>query len=65
MNTRRRSKPHTFEENIAAEKVKLIAQLAKEKSSGDREALEEKIRQLDTALTMNEWLRTPGRPQVS
>jgi len=46
---RRRSVPHTFEENIAAEKAKLEAQVAKLKPGAEKEALVRKIRQLDTA----------------
>jgi hypothetical protein len=57
---RRRSVPHTFEERIAAEKAKLKAQVAKHKRGPQREALLEKIRQLETAIHMNEWLSSPG-----
>jgi len=57
---RRRSIPHTFEENIAAEKAKLEAQLAKLKPGPEMDALRQKIRQLDTASHMSEWLRSPG-----
>ena len=57
---RRRSVPHTFEENIAAEKAKLEAQVAKLKHGPQRDALVRKIRQLDTAAHMSEWLSSPG-----
>ena len=57
---RRRSVPHTFEERIAAEKAKLEAQVANHKRGPQREALLEKIRQLETASHMNEWLSSPG-----
>jgi hypothetical protein len=57
---RRRSVPHTFEENIAAEKAKLEAQVAKLKHGPQRDALVRKIRQLDTALHVSEWLSSPG-----
>jgi len=57
---RRRSVPHTFEENIAAEKAKLEAQVAKLKHGPHRDALVRKIRQLDTALHVSEWLSSPG-----
>ena len=57
---RRRSAPHTFEENIAAEKAKLEAQIAKLKPGPQMDALRKKIRQLDTASHMNEWLSSPG-----
>jgi hypothetical protein len=57
---RRRSKPHTFEQNIAAEKAKLEAQLAKLKPGPEMEAVQKKIRQLETAAHMSDWLRSPG-----
>lgn len=56
---RRRSVPHTFEENIAAEKAKLEAQIAQLKPGPQRDGLLKKIRQLDTASHMNEWLTSP------
>jgi hypothetical protein len=57
---RRRSAPHTFEENIAAEKAKLEAQIAKLKPGAQMDALRNKIRQLETASHLNEWLSSPG-----
>jgi hypothetical protein len=57
---RRRSAPHTFEENIAAERAKLVAQAAKLKPGPRLDALLKKMRQLDTAANMNEWLSSPG-----
>ena len=60
MQRRRRSAPHTFEENIAAEKAKLEAQVAQLKPSPQRDGLLRKIRQLETALRVNEWLTSPG-----
>jgi hypothetical protein len=66
MQRRRRSKPHTFEERIAAEKAKIEAQLVEIDGQLDslslspaKEALLKKIRQLDTASDMNEWLSSP------
>jgi hypothetical protein len=57
---RRRSIPHTFEENIAAEKAKLEAEVAKLKPGRQMDALLRKIRQLNTASHMSDWLRSPG-----
>ena len=57
---RRRSVPHTFEENIAAEKAKLEAQVAKLEPGPQKDALLRKIRQLDIAAHMSEWLSSPG-----
>jgi hypothetical protein len=51
---------HTFEENIAAEKAKLEAQVAKLKPGPQKDALLRKIRQLDTAAHISEWLSSPG-----
>ena len=57
---RRRSAPHTFDDNIAAEKAKLEAQLSGLKP-GPQSILQyrKKIRQLDTASHMSEWLMSP------
>ena len=57
---RRRSAPHTFEGNIAAQRAKLEAELAKLKPGPEMDALRKKIRQLDTATHMSEWLSSPG-----
>ena len=51
---RRRSVPHSFEENLAAEKAKLEAQVAQLKPGPQKDGLLSKIRQLETALHMNE-----------
>ena len=52
-------RPRTFEEKIAAEKAKCEAQLAKLKPGPQTEALRKKIRQLNTASHMSDWLRSP------
>ena len=57
---RRRSVPHTFEENIAAEKAKLEAQVAKLEPGPQMDGLLKKIRQLETASHMSEWLSSRG-----
>jgi hypothetical protein len=57
---RRRSVPHTFEENIAAEKARLEAQVAQLKPGPQKDALLRKIRQLDTAAHVSAWLLSPG-----
>ena len=57
---RRRSVPHTFEDRIAAEKARLEAQVAKLKPGPQKEVLLRKIRQLETASHINEWLSSPG-----
>jgi hypothetical protein len=57
---RRRSISRTFEKNIAAEKAKLEAQVAKLEPGPQKDALLRKIRQLDIAAHMSEWLSSPG-----
>jgi hypothetical protein len=57
---RRRSISQTFEDNIAAEKAKLEAQVAKLKPGPQKDALLRKIRQLDIAAHMSEWPSSPG-----
>ena len=56
---RRQSFPHTFGENIAAEKAKCEAELAQTPHGPKRDALLKRIRQLDTASHMNDWLCSP------
>jgi hypothetical protein len=46
--------------NIAAEKAKLEAQIAKLKPGPELDALRRKIRQLDTAAHLGDWLSSPG-----
>jgi hypothetical protein len=57
---RRRSVAHTFEDNIAAEKARLEAELPNVPHGPVRDALLKKIRQLETASHVNEWLTSPG-----
>ncbi len=57
---RRQSAPHTFDDNIAAEKAKLEAQLVGLKPGPQMDAIRKKIRQLETASQMSEWLASPG-----
>ena len=60
MQRRRRFAPHTFEENIAAQKAKLEAQLSGLKPGPQMDALRKKIRQLETLSHMSDWLSSPG-----
>ena len=57
---RRRSAPHTFEENIASEKAKLEAQIAQLKPGPQMDVALKKIRRLETASHLSEWLSSPG-----
>jgi hypothetical protein len=62
MQRRRRSAPHTFEENIAAEKAKLEAQIAKLKPGPQRDGLLRKIRQLETRPPHERVAHLSGAP---
>jgi hypothetical protein len=57
---RRRSTPHSFEDQIAAEKKRLEERIITTPHGAQRDVLVKKIRQLDTACHMNDWLRSPG-----
>jgi hypothetical protein len=57
---RRRSPPHTFEDNIAAEKSRLETQLAGMKPGPQMDRLMQKLRQLDAAANISNWLSSPG-----
>ena len=54
---RRRSAPHT---NIASEKAKLEAQIAQLKPGPQMDVVLKKIRRLETASHLSEWLSSPG-----
>ena len=63
---RRRSTPHTFEEQIAAEKAWLEAQVARLRPGPQKDELLQKMRQLETASHVNERLSSPElRPPKS
>jgi hypothetical protein len=57
---RRRSATHTFEDRIAAEKARLEAQVADLQYGPEKDELLRKIRQLETAAHINEWVSSPG-----
>ncbi|UVO33590.1 hypothetical protein [Bradyrhizobium arachidis] len=57
---KRRSEPHTFDENLSAEKARLEVAFANIKPGPQRELLERKLRQIETASHINEWLTSPG-----
>jgi hypothetical protein len=59
MMRRSRSVPHTLEKNLAAEKGQLQSELATLKPGPQMDAIRKKIRQLDTAAHMSEWLSSP------
>jgi hypothetical protein len=57
---RHRAVPRTFKDRIAAEKARIEKQLAEVPHGAERDALSTKIRQLETASRINEWLASPG-----
>jgi hypothetical protein len=57
---RQQSTPHTFEDRLATERAKLEKQAVKLKPGAQLEAIRAKIRQLDTAADISEWLASPG-----
>ena len=57
---RKRSVPHSFEEQLAAEKSRLEEQASRLPKGIVRDAVNRKIRQLEAAVKMNEWLSSPG-----
>ena len=61
---RQRSKPHSFEDRLAAEKKRLEAKAALSRDGDERKALLGKIAQIDTASHLNDLLRSP-RPRPS
>ena len=58
---RRRSQPHSFEDQITAQRALLVEQAALLDKGPEREKLVEKIRQLETVLHLNGWFK----PQAS
>jgi hypothetical protein len=59
MQQRRQSEPGSFESQLAAEKARLKGQLAKASRGPERDMLIRKIRQIETASHINEWLSSP------
>jgi hypothetical protein len=60
MKHRRLAFPHSFEDQLAAEKSGLEEQAATLPAGPQKDVLLDKIRQLETASRMNEWLTSPG-----
>jgi hypothetical protein len=58
--SRIRSKPHSFEDNLAEQAMRLQAQARALPPGKQRDALLRKVRQIDTATRINAWLQSPG-----
>ena len=54
----RRSVPHSFEDEVAAEKKRLEERADLLPHGPEKEKLLRKIRQLDTATHMHDWLKS-------
>ena len=57
---RHRSKPHTLKDQIQAAKQRLELAGSRLPPGELRSELERKIRHLEAAANMNEWLTSPG-----
>jgi hypothetical protein len=53
---RRRSEPHTFEQRLDAQRLRLEHELESLKDGSERDALAARIEQLQTAAAMYEFL---------
>jgi hypothetical protein len=51
---------HLFGDRLANEKKRVETQLAVQRPGPERDRLLQKLRQLDTASHINEWLSSPG-----
>ena len=58
MQQRRRSKPHSFVDQLEAEKARITARL-KTARGPKRDELIQKISQIETAIQVNDWLSSP------
>lgn len=54
------SVPHNFEKQIAAEKIELEEKASSLPPGPQKYILLKKIRQLETAARVDEWLSSPG-----
>lgn len=57
---RQRSKPHSFEERLAAEKARLAHEAEGLRPGPAREKLLQKIEQIERASRIDKWLSSPG-----
>ena len=57
---RRRSEPNTFDERLNAEKARLREELECANPGQQRDVLERKLRQIETALHINSWVSSAG-----
>ena len=60
---RRRSQPHSFQDQIAAQKRRLEEELALTPQGQERNSILKKLRELDAVMHMSHWLK-PARPKA-
>lgn len=60
---RKRSEPHTFEQRLAEQRLRLEAEAAKLPDGTARDAIKKKIKQLRLAADMNMWLSRASTAQ--
>ena len=53
-------RPLTFQDQVAADKARLEAQVAKLPAGRQKDELLKNIRQLETASHISDWLSSPG-----
>jgi hypothetical protein len=57
-----RSEPHSFEDRLAEEALRLAAQARRLQPGKERDELLRKLRQVDTAAHLTKWLKNGLRP---
>lgn len=53
---RKRSSPHTFDERLSAEKMRLEEQLRNASQEEQKESIQRKLRQIEVAFQMDRWM---------
>ena len=56
----RRSEARTFDDRLNEEKARVEAELECASPGRQRDALEHKLRQIETALQIDSWVSSPG-----
>ena len=57
---RSRSHPHTFQERLAEQKSRLEKKAATLEPGPERDDVLQKVRQIDTAASITDWLNSPA-----
>jgi hypothetical protein len=62
---RKRSEPHTFEQRLEEQRLRLEAEAARSPDSAQRATIAKKIEQLQLAADMNMWLSRASTAESS